>query len=291
MHLLKLTITKDARIDRNELAARLESLCDENLLDTTLYLATLPQPRSATDALRVAAADALRDFQNFTDSKGRQCKVLAARPAGAGAGVHLHINVQARDTQNVEYSTLVCKLDASKPDASDKALESTYDGQRDYPDIIDALYPPDLQRAGTRYLYESDLRKLLQGLLEPCTLPLWPGLWLVLTDQAVALCSRLERACQLPRGTVQLRMLGLDTSQVTRHALASELADNFTAQCDKLAERLEFTAPNLPAIATDYAALCEKIMLAEGILGCEIPCMERLEVFEMALITKQQEGK
>lgn len=285
MHLLKLTVTKDARIDRDTLAERLAVLQDDGVIAQATVMQAWPANRQPGDALRVAASDALRAFQDFTDSRGRRCKALAAKPLGAGAGVHLHINVQARETNNVEYSTLVCKLDSDKPDASDKRLETTSDGREDYPDIIDALYPPDLLRAGERYLYESDIRRLLQGLLEAVTVPLalWPGIWLVRSD-AAELCSRLERAFTLPRGAVRIRLIGLDTSGLTRTALAEELSEQFTGQAEKLTERLAYPAPNLPALERDYAALCDKLAQTEELLGCQVPCWEALEGFELALM-------
>lgn len=285
MHLLKLTVSKDARIARDTLAERLAALQEDGAIAQAIVMQAWPANRQPGDALRVAASDALREFQDFTDARGRRCKVLAAKPVGAGAGVHLHIHVQARQTDNVEYSTLVCKLDSDKPDASDKRLETTSDGREDYPDIIDALYPPDLLRAGTIYLYESDLRRLLQGLLESVMVPLalWPGIWLVRSD-AAGLVSRLERAFALPRGTVQLRLIGLDTSGLTRTALADELGEQFTSQADKLTERLSYPAPNLPALERDYAALCDKLAQTEELLGCAVPCWEVLERFELALL-------
>ena len=135
-----------------------------------------------------------------------------------------------------------------------------------------------------RHYFESDLRKLAQGLLEASCMPLWPGVLLALTpeaSQAVDALQHLLGALEAGQGAVSL--LSLDHTPANRQALAQELAQGFGEALGKLQEQLGYDAPMVEKIQAKYDALAAKIALAESVLGVEIDCLDAQADVELAL--------
>jgi hypothetical protein len=283
MDLLKISITKDARIDQSTLIARLHA-ADIPVRDIE---ALLPMKRSDADNTRLAVSYTMRQYQKF-QSEGQECRALAI-PTKGGKGLDLRIHVQSRSSSDVAFTqTAICSIN----DGGAKApivCSVTQEAYRRFPDLAKALESPKrLLEFGEQYFFESDLRRLCEGLFEGDCVSLWPGLRLVLTAEARATVAALQRLLRaLDAGTVNLAMLSLDNTPANREALARELGEGFSEQLEKLTERCGYTPPNVAAICKEYAALQEKLTLAEGVLGVEIPCFEAQAQLELALDAAQ----
>ena len=254
--LLKLSISKDALIERGTLHGLL----------TDPQATLLPVERGAADNVRLALSYRLKDLRNFAQG-GAQCKVLAV-PTRGSKGLDIWIHVQRRSTEAVEYSSEpVCQIRGSG--AGEPVTVAVSD--HSYPDLLQAIgTSTSLKEFGARHYFESDIRKLAQGLLEASCLPLWPGILLALTPEAshaIQGVRRLLEALDAGQGTVSL--LSLDHTPANRQALAMELAEGFGEQLAKLTEQLGYEAPMVEKIQAKYDALASKIALAESVLGVE----------------------
>jgi hypothetical protein len=140
---------------------------------------------------------------------------------------------------------------------------------------------------GQARLYDNDLRKICDRLLEPYTVGLWTGLSLILDDTGLEYVKRLQRCLNrvLCAGTVTLSTLALDMSHANRQALAQELAQEFSGQLVKIVERCAYTAPNVDAIMKSYEVVAGKIAQAETLLGIAIPCQDSQLEVETALMS------
>jgi hypothetical protein len=244
-----------------------------------------PADRSKTDAVRAAAAYALLKYQRFHDRNGRLCKAIAKSPKSATKkGMDIQIHVQACSDDTVEYSQLVARLSAPTAQSTPELIREK--AAEEFPDLCKDLHVKALREQGQDNLYDNDIRKLLEGLLDPYTVSLWKGLSLVLDETGLAYIHTLQWHCDavLSAGKVSLSTLALDMSQANREALARELADEFATQLHKIAERCAYTAPNAKAIVTTYETLASKITQAETLLGVAIPCHDAQLAAETAIM-------
>jgi len=247
----------------------------------------LPAMRGTSDAVRTAARYALLRYRTFNDAGNNTCHALAASPKGEnGRGLNLHVNVQVRTTDNVEYSTLVCKLQAPRSGDIPECIPG--DGATVYPDLYKELSNiPALVAVGQDHCFDNDLRKVLENVLADHAYDLgWKGIRLVLSDEAKAYAIAVEKALRrsLDTGTLSISCIALDMSEANREALASELAQEFTAQFEALTERCSYTTPNVPVITKEYEALRSKLHSAEDLLGVEVPCIAAFIDCEQALM-------
>ena len=270
MHLLKISIEKETYAYRNLLLASLTryGVCQSE----SEALALLPAVRAKTDACRAAAAYTLLRYQRFYDQAGRLCKAIAKSPKNAKKkGMDIQIHVQACGDDTVEYSQLVARLYAPQASAVPELIREQ--AASDYAQLCADLNIATLVEQGQSRLYDNDLRKIMDRLLEPYTVGLWTGLSLVLDDTGMAYLARVQKLCnaELSAGTITLSTLALDMSHANRKALAQELAQEFDGQLQKIAERCSYTAPNVDAIMKAYELLSAKISQAETLLGLDIP--------------------
>ncbi len=270
MDVLKLSISKNALIERKTL--------EDLLTDTEASI--LPMARGMADNVRLALAYRLKDFRNF-EHNGAQCKVLAV-PTRGSKGLDIWIHVQRRSTDTVQYSPEpVCQISGNGGTQPVQVTISDYS----YHDLLHAIGSgASLEAFGEQHYFESDIRKLAQSLLEASCLPLWPGILLALTPDAVQAIKAVERllgALDAGLGTVSL--LSLDHTPANRQALAQELAQGFGEALGKLQEQLGYDAPMVEKIQAKYDALAVKIALAESVLGVEIDCLDAQADVELAL--------
>lgn len=279
MHLVRLSITKEALADRTAVHCALSTMVDAETRDSAM-----PAARGTTDAVRTAASYALQRWQRF-EHAGQTCKAIAKATKGAKKrGLDLHIHVQATGDTSVSYSALVARLTSKT--ASDTPFLYAEDGAAVFPAIVKALDPHMLREHGQAHLYDNDLRKICDALLDPYAVSMWPGVSLVLTDEGVTFAHALERVLApcLRAGSLSVSLIALDMSHANREALARDLAREWTPQLANLAERCGYTAPNVPAITREYETLAAKISQAEALLGVDVPCLEAQLTVEAALM-------
>ena len=281
MELLRITISKDAYIARATWAHRLATYCPELVpLAAPLY-----PDRGPTDALRMALGVALRPFtREFQNTAGEWSKILAVRTRGV-KGMDLRIHAQLRSKDNVEYQGTLGSIFGGWPAGAPFQRTWSEGTATLYPDLVRALGDLDgLVAMGQSVLFESDLRELCQGVLEQACMPLWRGVFVLLSDEAVARATGLQTCLEhLDNGTASLARLSIDNTPANRQALARELAEGFIEQLESLTARAGHTAPYLVRLQAEYAALAERIALAETLLGVEIPCLDAQADTEMAL--------
>lgn len=268
MHLVRISVSKDARIQRDTALSTLTAL-----LGKATTADVFPGVRGPSDAVRTAAAYALIPWRRFVH-QGKQCEVLAKSPESTSThGLNLHIHVCERTESKVGYSALVVRLSKTQTQSTPETIRE--ESAHHFPDLVAVLDAATLVQEGQRYLYDNDLRKLLSLVLQPVAFKLWPGVSLVLQDHGVTLARDLERvlgAC-LASGSLSVSLIALDMSQANREALARELAEELTPHLEKLTDRCGYTAPNSAAIQRDYEALAEKISQAETLLGVPLPLL------------------
>jgi len=284
VHLLKISITKESYAYRNLLLASLTryGVCQSE----SEAQALLPPMRAKTDACRAATSYTLLRYQRFYDQAGRLCKAIAKSPKNAKKkGMDIQIHVQACGDDTVEYSQLIARLYAPQASAVPELIREQ--AASDYAQLCADLNIATLVEQGQERLYDNDLRRLCDRLLEPYTVGLWTGLSLVLDDTGMAYLARVQKLCnaELSAGTITLSTLALDMSQANRQALARELAQEFDGQLSKLVERCSYTAPNVDAIMKAYELLSAKISQAEMLLGIAIPCQDSQLSAETALMS------
>lgn len=284
MELLKISVSKDARIDKKTLLmlghVAVQSWSVEE------FDGCLRDSRPPADNIRLALAYRLRDWQRF-EHYGETCRAIATPTKGV-KGLDVWVHVQTRKAESVEYSQEPVLQITGNGMSQPVTLAVSQSGYQ-YNDLVRAIGSSDsLQAFGAQHFFESDLRGLCKGLLEAACVPLWPGVLLVLTPEARERIDVLERLLStLDVGTVTLSCLSLDNTPANREALARELAEGFTEQLEKLQERLTFTAPNYAALQTEYDALSTKIALTESVLGVEMDCLDAQVAVELGLSAAQ----
>ena len=281
MHLLKLSVSRDVQIERSSMMNLLPAyeVC-------TLEQASknMPAERSKTDAVRSAASYALLSYRRF-DHNGRTCEVLAKSPkSDSTRGMVLQINVREIGDAKVKYSEEILTLSA--PNAHTTPEMILTDTAHEFERLVAALNVERLIEQGQRTLYDNDVRKLIELLLDQYTVGLWKGLSLVIDDTGLTYIKRLQRLLdtELDAGSVTLSTLALDMSQANRSALARELAQEFIPMLEHLTERAGYPAPSVKKILADYDALTAKLEQAEALLGCPIPCNDARMDLETALM-------
>jgi len=284
MYLLKISIEKETYAYRNLLLASLTryGVCQSE----SEAQALLPPMRAKTDACRAATSYTLLRYQRFYDQAGRLCKAIAKSPKNAKKkGLDIQIHIQACGDDTVEYSQLVARLYAPQASAVPELIREQ--AASEYAQLCADLNIATLVEQGQERLYDNDLRRLCDRLLEPYTVGLWTGLSLVLDDTGMAYLARVQKLCnaELSAGTITLSTLALDMSHANRKALARELAQEFDGQLSKLVERCSYTAPNVDAIMKAYELLSAKISQAEMLLGIAIPCQDSQLSAETALMS------
>lgn len=281
MHLLKLSVAKDTTIPRQDMTNLLPAyeVCS---LETASK--AMPAERSKTDAVRAAASYALLSYKRF-EHNGRTCEVLSKSPkSDSKRGMTLQINIREIGESKISYSEEILTLSAPDAHSTPEMLLSPI--AVDFERLVAALNVDTLIDRGQSTLYDNDIRKIIELLLERYTVSLWKGLSLVLDDDGLKYIKRLQRLCdsELTHGSVTLSTLALDMSQANRTALARELGEEFCALLAKLLERAGYPAPSVKAINAEYELLSAKIDQAELLLGCEIPCTHARIDLETALM-------
>lgn len=278
MDLLRLTISKDALIDR-------QALYQDVLAPWTHdeFVAALPSlGRGEADSVRLAVTYRMRRWQRFAHD-GAICRA-SARPTKGAKGLDLRIHVESRysdEVRNTETGIMSLTGGNGKPLKADV----TQQGQRDFPELVqDFENIVQLAAFGQVHCFESDLRRLCDTLLEHHCTELWPGIRLVLTAEAHARTLALQHLLgHLSQGTVSLRRFSLDNTPANREALARELGGTFTTDLEKLLERAGYPAPDVAQIRTAYETLSAKIALIESVLGVDLPCLDAQVAVELAL--------
>jgi hypothetical protein len=284
MHLLKVTISKDSRIHREDMiiALRKHAVCSESQAQDVL-----PAVRSKTDAVRMAAQYVLLNYQRF-DHNARTCKILAKSPRNAKTkrGLDLQLNVQAIGDETVEYSEQILRVYA--PNAQSTPEIILQPAASEFTRLVSALDIDTLIYNGQHTLYDNDMRRIIDILLEPYTSNLWKGLSLVIDDTGLTYIERMQALCdtELGAGSITLSTLALDMSHANRVALARELAtEEYIPALKILSERCGYAGPNVKAIETAYDALLGKIDQANNVLGVDIPCKDAQIDLETALMS------
>ena len=277
MDLLRITVTKDARIDNAELRQKACNLGLPEALDI------LPSSRSRTDNVRHGLREVMRQWAKF-EQDGAECMALA-ESTKSGKGLDMRINVKHRSTGTVRYTSSPIASISGDNGESDFTVQLTVEGRQQFPKLCYALNRVDnMERFGESHYFESDLRRLCEQLLEGACLPLWSGLRLILTEDGRTRVRLIQELLGvLDAGYVRLSMLSLDNTPANREALARELGEGFTAQLETLLERCGYEPPNVPAITKEYGVLQARLALAEEVLGIEIPCFEVQAQLEMKL--------
>lgn len=267
--LIKIAIPKVTLADRNRVHSWLKVQGKDPLM---------PKPRTTADAMRVAIAYVLRDWQTWKDADGTAYKAIAAAPTEQ-KGLMLDINVQVRKPDGVQYSETVCRLSSDTDDLPHRLGSTpTYAFEQ----LYRALEPWTLKDLGTANLFDADLRNIAEGLLEGSVDKLWKGVWLCLGD-AAALEEVASLGTLVCAGNVTLSTLTLDQSEANRLMLADELAKEYVSKLERLTKRLALAKPNLEAIERDYMEVCTRIRNAEEMLSVKVPCLAEQIAFEDVL--------
>jgi len=219
------------------------------------------------------------------EHQGQDCEVLAKSPKRKKAhGLNLHIHVRLCGEDSVDYSTLIARITSENSTKTPERIKA--EGASQFPALLEALDAERLVSEGQFYLYDNDIRKMLDALLEPYTYSVWPGVSLVCQEAGFALAAQLENvfSTALCNGSLSVSLIALEMSQANRQALARELTQELQTQLHKLTERCSYTAPNSKAITADYEALAEKISQAEHVLGVPLPLIEAQIQTESAIM-------
>lgn len=279
--LVRIRVSKDALMTRNEYQAR---LINHNLATSTEESRDmLPGVRPVTDAVRVALSYRMRNWQRW-EQDGKTCKAIVASPKGGDFAPEIH--VQERDTEHVRYTSRVAKimLTGNDADGYTPIYEEGSDHAR-YRNIMADLDVPTLADFGQSNLFEQDMRRLIDGMLEGHVLKFWPGTYACLSEDDTQLLGRIQSLFSiLAAGEVRIRPLVLDTGEANREAIAQELADeNLTPAFNDIATRCQKPGPNLELLEAEYMALYERRENAERLLGVAVPCDDAQEAAEAAL--------
>jgi hypothetical protein len=287
MDLLRLSVKKDTRLTKTTLignALRPEVMA---VWESDALCAALPT-RNQTDNIRVALAYKARTWQRF-ESDDQECKAMVDSTKGA-KGLDLRIHVRRKDVNHVSYSDEIATIKGGAGDPVTATVTAT--GSSQYPELVaDLCNVPELQAFGEQHYFDNDLRRLAQELLAKVTMPLWPGVALVLDPKArVALDALQALIAGVVDGEVVCRLLSLDNTPANREALAHELGERMSAEAEEILEVLGFTDPNRKRCAKLYEALVTRVKSAEDLLDVEIPCWDVLAAVEMALDVEEVEA-
>ena len=285
MELLRLSVQRETLISKAMLAQNMHQSVVAARWNPDALEKAIPV-RNQTDSIRVALAHKARAWAKF-EQDGQECKAVVDATKGA-KGLDLRIHVRRKDAQQVSYSDLVLSITggAGEPVRADV----TPIGQTQYPDLVADLGNLEaLQAFGEAHLFDNDLRRLAQDLLARVTMPLWPGVALVLDPAAQSAISALQALyAHLTQGAVVCRLLSLDNTPANKIALAEELAERLTTEGAEILEMLGYPDPNQKRIQKLYDALVERVRNAEALLEVEIPCWDVLADIEMGLELLQE---
>ncbi len=280
MDLLRLSVKKDTRLTKTVLVGNALRPEVSALWDSEALCAALPT-RNPTDNIRVALAYKARAWQRF-DQDGQECKAIVDSTKGA-KGLDLRIHVRRKDANHVSYSDEIATIKGGAGDPITATVTAT--GSAQYPDLVaDLCNVAGLQEFGDQHFFDNDLRRLAQELLAKVTMPLWPGVALVLDPKATGALAALQQLISgVIDGEVVCRLLSLDNTPANREALAQELGERMSAEADEILEALGFPDPNRKRCQKLYEALVTRVKSAEELLDVEIPCWDVLAAVEMAL--------
>ena len=272
--IVKARFSKDVRIGRNRFYGALQDTYPEQAEDL------FPAVRSRGDALRWGLTQALRAWQRFEHS-GDQCRAIAATAKTDGRGLAIDIHVQ-RIGQDVDYSRKVCRLTVSR--SGEASLDKGPDFWS-YRTLTDALDPAELIDYGQSNLFDSDLRRILDTLLDGQVLRLWPGIFVALGRAQVSAVEQAQALFHAPdAGTIRFSLLSLENSQANREALADELAQEFERAYSEIETRAEGPGPNTERLTDELMALDARRSQAERILDVTIPCDDAQTSAELSVM-------
>jgi hypothetical protein len=279
MDLLRISVSKDSCLPRTQFDSFLNNIL-QPLWAAPLLEPALPRVRNSTDNVRCALAYALRPWLKFEQDDAR-CKVLAVPTKGA-KGLDICIHVQARGTDSVEYSDLVCRITGGTLDQP-ITTTATEAGLTRYPALVADVQAATLERHGAHHLYDNDIRRLCDALMSAHGVPLWPATLLVNASAKTYVAALGQLQGILLSGTISLSLLSLDDTPANRDALAHELAVSIGAELSDVHDRLYYVAPSLGPLRKVYDRLCFKIAHAEQLLGVPIPCSTQLDAIDARL--------
>lgn len=282
MDLLRLSVKRETLLAIQQF---LHNAAEQTLWTEDDLRKAIPQ-RNQTDVVRVALAWQARKWARFTH-EGQECKAMVDHTKG-GKGLDVRIHVRRKDAQNVSYSDLVISIHGGIGEPI--VATATETGTIRYPGLVADLGNIAALRAfGEQHLFDNDVRRLVQGLLERRVVALWQGVSLVLqesTHVAIRACEVLLRGCAA--GEVTCTLLSLDKTPANRQALARELGERYETEAADLQEALAYTDPNLKRCRKLYDDLVSRVQSAEALLEVEIPCWEVLCDVEMTLTSLEE---
>lgn len=275
--LVKARFSKDSRIDRSSFYRRLGAY-----IGTDQAEAVMPGTRSMSDAFRWGINHALRNHSKYIDDNGDECRVLITPLKGKEFRVQVDIQKRASE---VNYTSKIATLSIERNNEP-IATQGTYPTTTQERDIWSLLRDAaNLVDYGRNNLFETDLRRITDTLLDGKILKLWPGIYAALGEDSLAAVEQVKAllAC-LNAGEVRISILSLENSVDNRKALADELADEFSRAFDDINGRAGKAGPNVELLEKELSALQMKRYTAEKILGCSIPCDDSQADAEMALL-------
>ena len=191
--------------------------------------------------------------------------------------------MQRRGADKVAYSDLILSYTGGNGDAPQCSVTPE---AAQYPDLVaDLADLGALQAFGDAHWFDNDVRFLAQSLLEKATMPLWPGVMLLLDSAARASVADVEQLLdKMEDGRVTIRLLSLDNTPANREALARELGEHLEEQAQQILEATGYDAPNVKRCTKLYQELAAKVDQAEALLEVQIPDIwTTLAQIEMAL--------
>lgn len=274
--ILKTRFTQNARIDRDEFAARLSDVG----INPDDYM---PKVRCLTDALRKAVDKRLVPFSRFFVD-GMECKVLVAQAKGVKE-FKLDVAVQVRGGKEVTYSPTVCSV-STYEDSAAVYLEGA---ASTYPDIVTELGTGGgLAVYGKENLFDSDLRRVVDKMLDGYALRIWAGVFVALGPDANARLELVKRVVgNLDDGEIKFSALSLEDSAVNREALADELGETFRERYMDIFNRCYKPGPNLEALSNELVELDAQLYTTQDVIGVEIPVGDAPTEARIALVTMQ----
>jgi len=139
--LIKISVPKSTLADRDRVSHWLRSQGKESLM---------PKDRTTADAMRVAIAYVLRDWQTWKGADGTCYKAIAAAPTEQ-KGLMLDINVQVRKPDGVQYSETICRISGDEKESPSRT--GMY-REMAFADLYDAMEPWHLKDLGTANLFD-----------------------------------------------------------------------------------------------------------------------------------------
>mgnify|MGYP003575195287 FL=1 len=273
--IVRASVPRVARIRRAAMQARLDVQCG-----SMLAAQLMPGKRNARDALRKAISYRLRPVSTVLID-GVEYRIIAAEAKDNKAFV-IDFHAQQRG-KRVDYVAIGSLIYSERNGVTWEFGA----GVHKFPMFPGSIIPQankEVLTFGQVTLFDSDLRRIMDGYLEAKILKLWPGVYVALQAaerQAVLEAKALMTG--LDEGDVTLSLLNLEDTKANREALASELAQEFIRAFEDLEARAGKPGPNVEGLQAELESLAHRKLTAEALLGVEIPCSEPFCNAELAV--------